>query len=96
VALRIPYTWISRYRSVCTKDYDSIGFQAKGRARTWIMDKAEHAELSTRHTELYLGLDAWGKPGYQLGYTDSYSDISTHTVLYDMVYQGIMIFRYRI
>jgi hypothetical protein len=43
------------------------------------MDKAEHTEMSTRHTELYIVMKAWGKPG---GYTYSNSDILTHTVLY--------------
>jgi hypothetical protein len=33
-------------------------------------------------------MDTWGKPGYQLGYTDSYSDIPTHTVMYN-VYTSI-------
>ena len=58
------------------------------------MDKAEHTEMSTRHTELYIGMEAWGKLGYQLGYT--------HTVIYRLIqcctktvkaYQGI--FRYK-
>jgi hypothetical protein len=30
------------------------------------MDKAEHTELSTGHTELYIGMKAWGKLGYQV------------------------------
>jgi hypothetical protein len=52
------------------------------------MDKAEHTELSTGHSKLFIGMESWKKLGYPLGYTDSYSDIPTHTVMYN-VYTSI-------
>ncbi len=84
--LIIPYTWTGRYGSVCTEDYCSIGFKP--------MEESEHGQwtsqdidLSTGHTNLSIGMEAWGKLGYKLYYTDSYSDV-LEPPWYIKVYSG--------